>query len=284
MSAPPASQLEPGRTCPRLNPDSWRNANQTADWLKSSVRTHFISDMADPDIYSYDLPPPENGGSRHPKDSRRVYFNIMRGCGRPEDNIGLPGDIYWDLTSFDRYVLWTRNLEKWVVWNWSDTKPTKTQFELVQHPFVKGRYLWGTPSQKLGWRASSWLRKYCDISPFDYQDPHMLLKDILNEEKSAPEGPGQVSALNQVRMNAEENRRSTLLETASKNGRVYHPPPDGQSRPQADQGPPFKCKKRSENHRRSSSGSHSNFRSFRNLVPNIVIFYREGSVLEAHCH
>ena len=277
MSASPAPPAKPesGRTGPSLlNPDSWRNANQTADWLKSSITACFISDQADHNIYSY-----LTDGQNSSKSSRRVYFNTMRGYGPPDNNIGLPGDIYWDLTSFDRYVLWTHNLEKWVVWNWSDTKPTKTQFELVRHPFVEARYLWGTPSHKLGWRHPSWLRSNCQISPIDYQDPHMLLKDILiEEEKNAPEG--WVSAGNLVRMNVEGKRRSVLLESASKKGRLFrHPPPDDQSPPRADRAPPFKPKKRPETHQRSSSGSHSNFYD---LVPNIVIFYREGSILGAN--
>lgn len=107
----------------------------------------------------------------------------------------------------------------------------------------------------------------------------MLLKDILiEEEKNAPEG--WVSAGNLVRMNVEGKRRSVLLESASKKGRLFrHPPPDDQSPPRADRAPPFKPKKRPETHQRSSSGSHSNFYD---LVPNIVIFYREGSILGAN--
>lgn len=264
MAGSPTPQPETGRAGPSLlNPDSWRNnANQTPYWLKSFFTTHFISDKADPDIYAYDLSP-SNGRSGRLKNSsesdRRVYFNTMRGYGPPENDIGLPGDIYWDLTAFDRYVLWTRRLEKWVVWNWSDTKPTKTQFELVSHPFVKGRYLWGTPSLKLGWRQPSWLRDNCHgMSRSDHQDPHMLLKDILVEEGSAPEG--RVSALNQVRMNIEENRRRVLLENASKKRKlVHHPPPEDQSPPRADQAPSLKPKKRLQTHQQSPSDSDSSW-------------------------
>jgi hypothetical protein len=85
----------------------------------------------------------------------------FRGIGVPPEEIGRPGDIFWDVTS--PYILYFRGAQTWQAWNPGASSGSQL---LAEHPCLRDRYLWISGSG-LTWLAQqSLLKASVDIKQF----------------------------------------------------------------------------------------------------------------------
>ncbi|KAJ7470800.1 hypothetical protein FB451DRAFT_321790 [Mycena latifolia] len=94
-------------------------------------------------------------GRNHPYeniDSEIVTFYELRGRGTPPEDVGHPGDIYWDVTF--PFILYFRGIEAWQPWN--EHADIGSQF-LARHPNVAGRYMWFSRARGFNWLTSQGL-------------------------------------------------------------------------------------------------------------------------------
>ncbi|KAJ6520804.1 hypothetical protein DFH09DRAFT_1098219 [Mycena vulgaris] len=108
-------------------------------------------------------PPKLRGGMERPYDTDvpQVLCYEFRGIGMPPEDIGRPGDIFWDVTF--PYIIYFRDLRAWKAWN---PRASAGSQLLAEHPCFLDRYLW-TRSTGLSWLAqqSLWKAKI-DIKQF----------------------------------------------------------------------------------------------------------------------
>ncbi|KAJ7077233.1 hypothetical protein C8R44DRAFT_826243 [Mycena epipterygia] len=81
-------------------------------------------------------------GKAQPYDTRtrsgKVIFYEFRGIGIPPEDVGRPGDVYWDVTlPYIVYVCFTAN--HWTPWNKYASSGSQL---LAKHPCFKDRLLW----------------------------------------------------------------------------------------------------------------------------------------------
>ncbi|KAJ7115610.1 hypothetical protein C8R43DRAFT_114913 [Mycena crocata] len=81
-------------------------------------------------------------GLTHPYGTHSYGTNLkgyheFRGIGIPPEDIGRPGDIFWDITP--PYIVYFHGLEVWEAWNPQASAGSQL---LAQHPCVQDRHLW----------------------------------------------------------------------------------------------------------------------------------------------
>ncbi|KAJ6553588.1 hypothetical protein DFH09DRAFT_587015 [Mycena vulgaris] len=122
-------------------------------------------------------------------------FHEYRGHGKPRDDIGRVGDVFWDV--LHPFVFYFRRASGWEAWN---PDSTKSQL-LAEHPCYLDRYLWiASREHGLGWLASQYLNKITVHvklpHALDDNDRKMLI-DFLGHKKGsqevimAPSGVGE---------------------------------------------------------------------------------------------
>ena len=79
----------------------------------------------------------------------QIHHLIIDGQGPPPDDVGHPGDIYFDyinsgILDFDPLVLYARTERSWLLW------PGKDLEDLLQHPHLPDYFLW-EKRKSFGW-------------------------------------------------------------------------------------------------------------------------------------
>ncbi|KAJ7080301.1 hypothetical protein C8R44DRAFT_895407 [Mycena epipterygia] len=97
------------------------------------------------------------------------YYEF-RGIGVPPNEIGRPGDIFWDVTF--PYILYVRGSQVWEGWN--PRASTGSQL-LAEHPCFLDRYLW------FGGNGLSWFIHKSLHPEIDTKQFHMLSDDFQKE-------------------------------------------------------------------------------------------------------
>ncbi|RDB26244.1 hypothetical protein Hypma_006334 [Hypsizygus marmoreus] len=158
---------------------------------------------------------------QYPKDGDVVLFFEYRGYGMPPDDIGLPGDIYLDLTTFGAspHLLYSYHGScGWICTTWSPDLST-TRFSLARHPLLKDRYLWGTEAGGFMWFTRGFLRKL-GYSPRNGKQDHAPMIQSALQFDSGGE-PFEVDANSEDAKRREEeevDRRKRMRDNWKKDG------------------------------------------------------------------
>jgi hypothetical protein len=83
----------------------------------------------------------------------QIHHLIIEGQGPPPDDIGNPGDIYFDyihsdIVNFEKLVLYARMKHSWELWVGKDLK------NLLQHPHLPNYFLWHK-KRDFGWTLAT---------------------------------------------------------------------------------------------------------------------------------
>lgn len=137
----------------------------------------------------------------------KLYFYEIHGHGPPQNDIGYPGDIYVDLTPLP-YLIYVREQNQWVCWNWSPTHPSKKLFGLVRHPLITGRILWvcAAPSNPhLSWYHPRTVRNKKGVALKGRHDIGLIASRVVSTLKF------KISPENLQRREEETRRRRDIL-------------------------------------------------------------------------